>query len=139
MARMKTLHIAMTDPDNCIGDTDLDETRMQAWHDSLRGVYTPEMYAGAHKRAYRLGREQIEIVDAEEGFGLFKKEIKDSRFSKVDLMPTLEQELNDPWNEWGTWDEKKSDIDPTLTGTFEWERVEEFHDPDEDYIEGRVK
>lgn len=109
MARMKALFTAMTDPDNCLGDEALDDSRMQAWHDAIRGVYMPELYAGDHKRAYRLGRQQLEVFCVEEGIDLFGE----PKTGSVKLEPTLEQELMDPHNEWGTWEKN-----------YEWEKVD---------------
>lgn len=93
MAMMKAIYTEMTDPDNALEDRDLDDSRMQAWHDALRGVYMPELYALDHKKAYRLGRQQLEEFCAENDVDMFRK-------TKT---PSLEQEMNDPHNEWGTW------------------------------------
>lgn len=135
MAVMKTLYTEMTDPVNFLENDTLDHYRMQAWKDAIDGLYLPENYSGENLKAYRVGRQQIEMFCADQGIDLFNKPRKT-------LVPTLEQELNDPHNEWGTWG--SDGIDPTLTGTFEWQQVseedvsEEFFDPDEDYIEGRM-
>lgn len=107
MAVMKTLYTEMTDPVNFLNDVTLDYYRMQAWRDAIDGLYLAENYEGENLRAYRIGRQQIEMFCAEEGIDLFKP------VNAKTLVPTLEQELNDPHNEWGTWN-----------STYDWEKAE---------------
>jgi hypothetical protein len=96
---MKVLFTEMTDPVNMFHENEeLDYVRQQAWHDAVAGMYAPEGYTGEARRAYDIGRQQIEEFCHEEGIDLFNKE------PEVEvLIPTLEEELRDPHNEWGTW------------------------------------
>ena len=101
MARMKTLHIAMTDPVNVFHENEeLDHVRQAAWHDAIAGLYVPENYTGDARRAYDVGRQQVEETCHEEGIDLFN-DVLEKTITHQTLTPEVDEaeETNDIMSE----------------------------------------
>jgi len=96
MGVMKTLYTAMVDPENALHESEeLDHVRCQAWHDAIAGMYLPDTYSGEQRRAYDVGRQQIEETCHEEGINLFEPMKVRPRIEDLVESPVVEETIQE--------------------------------------------